>query len=133
MKYITHRRFKGNALCGEVNIPAMTEVEDIDGVITYDGKMICYDTSANAHQYFARNDDGNGMLRGGLTHAIQKCLAKRDARYQERWDKVWEDTVCQPYKRPEDENFWLWNHDFFNAEIDALKYIANLVGAKEVK
>ena len=34
-------------------------------------------------------------------------------------------------KRKEHEDFWLWNHDFYNAGIDDLKYIAKLVGAKE--
>ena len=45
---------------------------------------------------------------------------------------VWEDPTCQPYKRIEYADFWLWNHDFFNADIDTLRHIAKLVGAKEV-
>lgn len=131
MNYIVHRRFKGKAICGDVNIPAMTEAEDVDGVIMYDGKSVCFDTSENAHQYFARNDDGNGMLRGKLTQSIQKTLRKRDENYQARWDKVWDDEVCQPYKRVEYADFWLWNHEFFHADIDVLRHIAQLVGAKE--
>ena len=131
MNYIVHRRFKDKAICGDVNIPAMTEVEEVDGVILYDGKPICFVASENAHQYFARNDDGNGMLRGKLTQAIQKTLSKRDENYQARWDKVWEDKVCQPYKRVEYEDFWLWNHAWFNAPIEDLRHIAQLVGAKE--
>jgi len=133
MKYITHRRFKGKAICGDVNIPALTELENTDGMICYGEKMLCYETSENAHQFFARNDDGNGMLRGKLTQAIMKQLKKHDDKHQERWDKVWDDPACQPYKRPEYEDHWLWNHDFFNADIEILKYIAELVGAKEDK
>lgn len=129
MQYIVYKRFKSKALCGDVNIPATTDVENVNGVILYDGKPVCFETSENAHQFFARNDDGNGMQRGRLTQAIQKKLAKRDAHYQERWDKVWADPVCQRYKRTEYEDYWLWNHDFFNAEIDALEHIAKLVGA----
>ena len=91
MKYIVHKRFKGKALCGEVNLPAMTEVENKDGVICYNGSALCFDCSENAHQFFARNDDGNGMLRGKLTQAIQGRLAKHDKQHQSRWDKVWED------------------------------------------
>lgn len=131
MKYIVHRRFKDTAICGNVNIPAMTEVDSIDGNIIFNGKVICFEGSENAHQFFARNDDGNGMLRGKLTQAIQNRLSKKDGGYQARWDKVWEDSTCQIYKRPEYDDFWLWNHSFFHADIETLKYIAKLVGAKE--
>ena len=130
MNYIVHRRFKGKAICGDVNIPAMTDVEEVDGVILYDGKPICFVASENANQYFARNDDGNGMLRGNLTQAIHKTLSKRDEKYQERWDKVWDDPVCQPYKRTEYADYWLWNADFYNADIDVLEHIARLVGVE---
>lgn len=130
MQYIVHRRFKDRAICGQVNFPALTECEESGGLITYEGNPVCSNTSENAHQYFARNDDGNGMLRGQLTQAIQKYLAKKDGAHQARWDKVWEDERCLPYKRKEYEDHWLWNHEFFNAEIDDLKYIAELIGAK---
>lgn len=131
MKYIVHKRFNGKAICGDVNIPAMTKCSEQNGVIYCNGKPICYTTSENAHQYFANNDDGNGMKRGKLTQAIQKALSKRDAKYQSRWDKIWGDLRCQKYKRKEYNDYWLWNHDFFNAEIDDLVHIANLIGIKE--
>ena len=133
MKYVVHRRFKDNAICGSINLPAMTECECEDGLITYNNTAICYATSENAHQFFAVNEDGMGMERGRLTQNIQKALAKRDGSYQERWDKVWKDSVCEEYRRKDYEDFWLWGHDFFNADIDVLRYIAKLVGAKEAK
>lgn len=133
MKYVVHRRFKDNTICGSINLPAMTECECEDGLITYNNTAICYATSENAHQFFAVNEDGMGMERGRLTQSIQKALAKRDGSYQERWDKVWKDSVCEEYRRKDYEDFWLWGHDFFNADIDVLRYIANLVGAKEAK
>lgn len=130
MKYIAHRRFRKEAIYSPVNIPAKTELTCEDGMITYKNTPICRDTSDNAHQYFTRNDDGQGMERGRLTQAIQKTLANRDEHYQERWDRVWEDPLCQKYKRPEYADYWLWNHDFFNADIGDLRYIAKLIGAK---
>ena len=133
MKYVVHRRFKDNAICGSINLPAMTECECEDGLITYNNTAICYATSENAHQFFAVNEDGMGMERGRLTQSIQKALAKRDGSYQERWDKVWKDSVCEEYRRKDYEDFWLWGQDFFNADIDVLRYIAKLVGAKEAK
>lgn len=130
MQYITYRRFKANTFSGPVNIPAMSSCYEAGGIIFYRGKPISFVTSEDAHQYFARNDDSQGMVRGKLTQAIQKTLEKRDAHYQERWNKVWASPLCQKFKRPEDDNYWLWNHDFFQAEIHELRRIASLVGAK---
>lgn len=131
MNYIVYDRFKQHSLSGQVNLPAMTECEKVENMITYNGKPLCYETSYNAHKHFARNDDGQGLLRGKLIAAIQKRLAKRDKEYQKRWDKIWRTPCCQKYKRVEHENYWLWNHDFFNASIEDLTYIANLIGIKE--
>lgn len=131
MNYITHKRFKGLSISGDVNLPAMTDCSEAGNVIYYNGNAICASTSHIAHQYFARNDDGNGMLRGKLTQSIQNTLNTRDGSYQDRWDKVWSDPVCQKYKRKEHADHWLWNHDFYNADILTLKHIAHIVGVKE--
>ena len=131
MQYITHRRFKDNAICGQINIPAITICESANGTIYFNGRPLVFTTSENAHQFFARNNDGQGIKRGQLTQAIQNKLAKRDSAYQSRWDKIWDDALCQRYNRKEYDDFWLWNHEFFNADIEDLKYIAKLVGAKE--
>lgn len=129
MKYIVHRSFKSKAICGEINLPANTEVQCENGVIFCNKGIICSSHSENAHQYFARNDDGHGLERGQLTQAIQKNLSKRDGEYQSRWDKVWDDSICQDYKRSDYTDYWLWNDEFFNADIDVLHHIAKLVGA----
>ena len=132
VKYIVHKRFKGQAKCGYVNLPALTECEGHDGYIFYGDKALCLETSENAHQHFAENDDNMGKVRGKFTQSIQKTLSKRDdGNYQARWDKVWSDEISQKYKRTDDEYYWLWNHDFFHADIDDLRHIARLVGAKE--
>lgn len=67
MKYIVHRRLKDTVICGAVNIPAQTEAESQNGRIFCNGKLICLETSEIAHQYFAENESGDGMLRGKLT------------------------------------------------------------------
>ena len=131
MQYITHRRFKDNAICGQINIPAITICESANGTIYFNGRPLVFTTSENAHQFFARNNDGQGIKRGQLTQAIQNKLAKRDSAYQSRWDKIWDDALCQRYKREEYDDFWLWNHEFFNASIEGLQYIAKLIDAKE--
>lgn len=130
MNYILFRRFRQKAICGEVNLPATTECSSNGNYIYYNNKPLCVTASENAHQYFARNDDGQGLLRGKLTQKIQAVLAKPDNQHQSRWDKVWDDDKCQPYRRAEYEDYWLWNDAFFNAPIEDLQYILTLIGGK---
>lgn len=130
MQYIVHRRYHGVCLYGEANLPRGTDCGCIGGYITVNDKIICSNKSEISHQYFALNDDGHGLERGRLTQEIQKILSKRDEHYQDRWDKVWDDPICQKYKRPEHADYWLWNHEFFEANIFDLRYIAKLVGVK---
>lgn len=130
MDYICTKRLKKHHLSGNDIIPSMTKCTEQNGLICLDGKPICYTTSQIAHDYFSRNDDGKGMERGKLTQEIQRILSKHDRNYQKRWDAVWDDTICQKYKRKEYDDFWLWNHDFFNANIEDLKYIYDLVKTK---
>lgn len=130
MDYIAIKRAKFHSLSGNVNIPYGTKIDCVDGILSIEGKPLCADHSQNAYEFFARDDDGNGLLRGKLTQAIQKALAKQDKDHQARWDKVWADQICQKYKRSEHTDYWLWNHDFFNAEVADLRHIANLIGAK---
>lgn len=130
MDYITIKRTRLNTISGPVNLPYGTEVECIDGVLTIDGHPLCVDHSQNAYDFFARNDDGHGLERGKLTQAIRKKLEKRDKQYENRWYKVWTDPRCQKYKRAEHADHFLWNHEFYNANIPDLRHIAALVGAK---
>lgn len=127
MEYITHKRFKDRALCGNVNIPAMTKCEEYDGVI-YHGRMpLCFIGSENAHLHFAINEDGMGLRRGKLILEILAILRRKDVKHQERWGNVWNDELCQKYKRPEHPDHWLWNHEFYNADIQDLEYILSLI------
>lgn len=130
MTYITTQRFKSKAICGDVNLPALTEVTLIGNMLYFGDKPLCVVTSENAHRHFARNDDGQGMERGRLTRTIMEALARKDEKHQDRWDKVWEDELCRKYKRKEYADYWLWNHAFFNADIADLEHIYNLI--KEV-
>ena len=127
MEYIVHKRFKTKAICGDVNLPAGTVCEVKGSMITHDGKPLCVVTSENAHSHFARNDDGKGMERGQMVMDIIKRLQKDDELRQARWDKVWEDPVCQKYKRTEHADNWLWSHSFFNASMDDLNHIWQLI------
>lgn len=97
-------------------------------MLFHNDRPLCVVTSENAHQHFARNDDGKGMERGNAIRNIINRLRNQNNGYQERWDKVWDDTTCQKYKRQEHADNWLWNHAFYNASIEDLNHIAKLVG-----
>ena len=127
MKYITHKRFKEIGIDGEFNLPYGTELEEADGMLFHNGRMVCVTTSENAHQYFAVNDDDKGLERGKLTQEIQTILSKRDDAYQARWDKIWGNLGFHKYKRSDYDDYWLWNHDFFNAPIKDLQNIIETV------
>ena len=128
MDYICFNRFKQNALCGKVNIPYGTKLDEANNVISYCGSPICYTKSQNAYDYFARNDDGKGLERGKLTAEIIKLLNNRkDGKYQDRWDRIWGDLSLLKYKRPEHEDRWLWNHDFYCASVEELEHIKKMI------
>ena len=127
MEYVCFKRFKGNAICGEVNIPKASLLYIDNDYLIYNADVICANSSHNCYEYFSRNDDGNGIKRGELTQKIIKKLAKRDSKYQERWDKIWSDMSLLKFKRKEFDDYWLWNHEFYNASINDLEYIYNKI------
>lgn len=137
-QYVARRRARFKGCNGQqVNIPYGSILEAQDGFLLWKGEPLCVDTSQNAHDYFSQNDDGRGQERGALVSAIvarletpPKANKKQRAEIQPRWDKVWDDPLCQKYRRQEHEDFWLWNHEFYDAPVEDLRHIATLVGAK---
>ena len=99
------------------------------GFLILNDLPVCSVTSQNAYDFFTQNDDGMGQERGELLNRIIPKLEKRDAGYQARWGKIWEDALCQKYKRPDQEEHWIWNFDFYNGPVEDLRYIAALIGA----
>ena len=129
-KYVARDRARFKGCSGPVNIPCGAVLEEQDGLLFWRGEAVCTTKCQNAYDYFSQDNDGQGKLRGKLVTAIKATLEKRDSGYQARWDKVWDDDLCQKYRRPEHEDWWLWNHDFFNAPIQDLQHIAWLVRAR---
>ena len=99
------------------------------GFLVLNDLPVCSVTSQNAYDFFTQNDDGMGKERGELLNRITATLMKQAPGHNARWGKIWDDPRCQKYKRPEQEDHWIWNHDFYNGPIEDLRYIAALIGA----
>lgn len=127
--YVCRKRARFESISGQVNIPYGTALICQDGFLMHQNKPLCGITSQNAYDFFSQNDDGMGRERGDLVGRILSRLQKRDSGYQARWNKVWEDARCQKYKRPEHEDHWIWNFDFYNGPVEDLRHIAGLIGA----
>lgn len=127
--YLCRKRARFDGISGQVNIPYGTALICQDGFLMHQNKPLCGITSQNAYDFFSQNDDGMGRERGDLVGRILSKLQKRDSGYQARWNKVWEDARCQQYKRPEHEDHWIWNFDFYNGPVEDLRHIAGLIGA----
>lgn len=127
--YLCRKRARFDGISGQVNIPYGTALICQDGFLMHQNKPLCGITSQNAYDFFSQNDDGMGRERGDLVGRILSRLQKRDSGYQARWNKVWEDARCQKYKRPEHEDYWIWNFDFYNGPVEDLRHIAGLIGA----
>lgn len=132
--YIARKRARFKAGCGEnVNIPYGTALTVQGGFLVWRNKLMCADTSQVAYDYFSQNDDGRGKERGELVSTILLLLKKNhnkpDPRYKERWNRIWNDPFCQRFKRPEHEDHWIWNYEFYNAQVEDLQYIFRLISA----
>lgn len=137
MEYIVHKRFKEVAACEKVlNIPYGTKFETIGGFIaTPDGKAICHIKSENAHKYFSRNDDGNGLERGALTYAIaygNRRKPKSDGKSLYRFSDEEIKMLERDWKHflRDDVDVILFNHDFFNANVSELRKLAEALKIK---
>lgn len=135
--YIVHHRFHGKAICGLMNLPYGTPCESSGNMLFWQGQSVCATTSQNAKEHFAVNDDGHGLERGEITHRIafeQFGLREQQSPgYKERWAYVWGDEGLRQYKRPDIDDYWLWNDAFFHAPIEELRRIGKLLDLKEIQ
>lgn len=136
--YVVRKRYRGNGLTSEhMNLPygetCRVVVDQGQGYIVCRDRRVCYVDSQTAFDYFSQNDDGNGLLRGTLINKIMNRLSSFNGKTKAKnalWYKVWNDEICQPYRRKDQDDYWTWNYEFYNAPINDLQYIAKLVGAK---
>lgn len=126
-RYLTRRRARFEGIGGKVNLPYGTVLYQQGGFIFHGKQRVCAVGSQNALDFFVQDDDGAGRLRGKLVDCILTELERKDSRYQERWNRVWESALCNKYRRSDSADFWLWSRAFYDAPLLDLRAIAALV------
>lgn len=127
MKYITTKEFNREGIEGYFNIPLNTIVEKKkDGYLYYNNRKICIARSYAAHQCFTLDEDNNGNIR----HKFTKSIIEKLNNERDKWSKLFEDKIANKYRREEHKDHWLWNDSFYNASIEDLEHIANLIGVE---
>ena len=121
-----HARFTG--LNGPVEIPYGASLTgDGGGLILYEGKNLCYVSSPMATN-FVQDDDHNGEKRAKLVNLIEDSLHQNDGKDRIRWYSICDDPIACKYVIAKYAGFWeSWSRRFYDAPIDALEYIAELV------
>ena len=129
MQYICHRDYEGITESGKNMKISRGDVFPVIGVrIAKDNASICVTTSEISHMYFAINDDNQGLTRGDLTYAI--AYSPREKEHSDghifRFSEEEIEMITKDYKHFLKQNDpILFNHDFFTADINELKELAN--------
>ena len=88
MKYIVCQKFNSKALCGIVSLRKGTTCNEINGFLYHNNDVLCAKTSANAYNYFARNDDGQGYERFGIAHEVLDIIKGYVIEYNEEFARI---------------------------------------------
>ena len=129
-EYIAHERYQGKDMHGnEILIRRGKRLEKRSNTLYYEDSPVCIYRSLVGKQYFARNDDGHGLERGKLTHAIAYSPRYRrsdDDKSQQRFTDAEIKTLrtdWNQYLKPNLDTL-LFNDAFFDLPVDILKQIA---------
>ena len=150
MKYIVCRTFKGRGLGGEFDLKRGSSCEEIRGIITHNQEAICINSSQNAFDFFARNDDKKGYERFALVHEILDKIKEFVAEYNDEFMAIRNSDVNEEKKaemlsslpnrsvlayeaiRKAFPNFLrdnndVFSFDFYNAEVEELAQVKDIV------
>lgn len=133
MEYITHTRFDGKSLQGEIAlIRRGDKLERRGDLLFYKDKPICIYRSLIGKQHFAINNDGKGLERGDLSYAIayaHRVNHDSSGDIQQRFtDNEIEILVrdWREYLKPKCDTI-LFNDKFFELEPEILRQIATSI------
>ena len=156
MEYIVGKAYKKLGIDQNFDLAKGASAFEERGIISYNGKKVCYATSQDAHDFFARNDDGKGRERFKLTHDIINAVIAMKQEYEEAVKQA-----LEGFERDEEGNYpaealeaaqavenkpkaffdaiaedadlakfianGYWSNAFFNGDIAELKRVENLI------
>lgn len=118
MKYICTRDYSGVIGNGDTaDVAYGAEFDTIGSFIAFENKAVCRIGSQIAREYFAINDDGNGLERGAITHyfAFEHSFTEDEA-------------ATLQTKYPQFLNDGVFSQEFFDADIDTLRALMSEFG-----
>ena len=136
MKYVVHHRYRGPDAGGRpVNLPYGTEFETIGNFIAApEGRGICFTNSETAKKHFSINDDGRGLERGAITHAI--AYSRRERMWSDKSIHRFSEKEAEMLKHSwahwlrEDADTIIFNNDFFAAQPEDLQRLTDALKIK---
>ena len=133
MQYIAHNRYKGKDINGnDVLIRRNKLLERKGDVLFYNNIPICIYRSLIGKQYFANNEDGNGLRRGIITYTLayepRVCYSDDGIKKQRFTDEQLEilNTQWKQYLKPNCDML-LFNDEFFEEDVSILQQIADSI------
>ena len=101
MDYIVYKRFKGNGIGGDFNLPYGTIVAEHNGFLSIsDGRKICAVTSENGWEHFRPNTP-EGEYRQAMLDRLEKFYRSKAAAPYFDGDIYYRDLA------PEENDYWL--------------------------
>lgn len=133
-KYINICRVKAeDMICGYVNLPYGTECySSYNGMLYFikDGepKVLCSATSERGYQWFAYNEDGQGIERKRIINECIDIMAKMPDK-DEKFGAFLYDAIAMKYKKnPNDMTEWSWDRaKVHTAPIADLEHIRGML------
>jgi len=124
MKYVCCKEYRKNAF--PMLITEGTSLQSFGKEILFMGRLVCFTTSQNAYDHFARDDDGKGRLRFSLTREIlsEVVLAKAHGNDQAIFRGIRSDPQ---FRKMMTDGYW--NQAFYEADVKELERL--LASSKE--
>ena len=156
MEYIVAKAYDRLGIDQRFDLTKGASAFEENNIIFYNGKKVCYATSQDAHDFFARNDDGKGRERFKLSHDIIDAVIALKTEYAEAVQQA-----LSAFEKDEEGNYpaeaiaaaeavedkpkaffdaieqdedlakfivnGYWSHAFFNGEIAELKRVKGLL------
>lgn len=117
--------------------PAGSHFDKIgDHFVDDEGRWMCLVHSQKAFDCLVGDDDRYGIERGALIEEIDQMFAWdiSEEIIRKRLLALWNDETALLYNRGGtiDDTPWLWNEDFYQANMEDLRYIHDLLKEAEV-